>query len=45
MHITDLALCSKFKTVLDAGDSYLSLSHSSLSSLQSMVNHELLKST
>jgi len=43
MYINDLPLCSKFKTVLFADDTYLSLSHSILSTLQSMVNNELLK--
>ena len=43
MSINDLPLCSKFKTILYADDTYLSLSLSSLSNLQSMVNNELLK--
>jgi len=43
IYINDLPLCSKFKTILYADDTYLSLSHSSLSTLQSMVNNELLK--
>jgi len=43
MYINDLHLCSKFKTILYADDTYLSLSHSSLSTLQSRVNNELLK--
>ena len=42
MYINDLPLCSEFKTILYADDTYLSLSHSSLS-LQSMLNNELLK--
>jgi len=41
MHINDLPLCSKFKTIIHADDTYLSLSYSSLSTLQSMVNNEL----
>jgi len=43
MYINDLPLCSKFKTILYADNTYLSLSHSSVSTLQSMVNNELLK--
>jgi len=43
MYINDLPICSKFKTILYADDTYLSLSHSSLSILQSVVNNELLK--
>jgi len=43
MYINDLPLCSRFRTVLYAADTYLSLSQSSLSTLQSMVNNELLK--
>jgi len=43
LDINDLPLCSKFKTILCADDTYLSLSHSSLSTLQSMVNNDLLK--
>jgi len=43
MYINDLRLCSKFKTILYADDTYLSLSHCSLLTLQSMVNDELLK--
>jgi len=43
MYINGLPLCSKFKTVLYADNANLSLSHSSLYSLQSMVNHELRK--
>ena len=43
MYINDLPICSKFKTILYADDTYLSLSQSSLSILQSVVNNELLK--
>ena len=43
LYINDLPLCSKFKTVLYADDTYLSLSHYSLSTSQSVVNHEFLK--
>jgi len=36
MYINDLPLYSKFKTILYADDTYLSLSHSSQSTLKSM---------
>jgi len=43
MYINDVPVCSKFETALCADDTYLSLSHSSLSTLQSMVIMNYLK--
>jgi len=43
LYINDLPPCPKFKTVLNAGNTNVSLSHSSEFSLQIMVNQELRK--
>ena len=43
MYINDLTLCSKFKIVVYGDDTNLSLSHTWIFTLQSMLNHELLK--